>query len=210
MALSLLAVVASGQSWVEQPTVHFSPAQIINWEAHSFQGETSYRRVEHLERDAIHAQCTGGNASARIHRADIDPEQLPIMEWSWLVSGTPEGGEETSRSGDDFAARIYVVEEARLLPWRTRAVNYVWAAEQDVGSNWPNPYQSQAHMVAVRSGPSSGPGAWQSERRDVLRDFRQFHGREPHRITHVAIMTDCDDTGMSRQAWYGGIRFLPR
>lgn len=190
--------------------VEFSPSQMAQWETHSFSGETRYRLVSVDGRDAVHARCSPGHASGLIHGVDIDLEELPIIEWSWRVDETPVDVDETTRSGDDFAARVYVVKEHRLLRWRTRAVNYVWAARRAAGADWPNPYSSQAHMVAVRSGPSKESDGWRTERRNVRRDFREFHGRELDRITHVAIMTDCDDTERTLEAWYGGIRFLPR
>lgn len=95
------------------------------------------------------------------------------------------------------------------MPWRSRAVNYVWASAMPVGTSWPNAYLGQTHMVALRSGPPDAPGQWMTERRNVRDDFRRFHGMEIDSIDAVAIMTDCDDLGATAEAWYGGLRFLP-
>ncbi len=38
-------------------------------------------------------------------------------------------------------------------------------------------------------------------------DYKKAFGREPTRISGVAIMTDSDNTGESARAWYGDIVF---
>jgi len=185
----------------------FSADDILDWEPHSFAGETRYERVEIDDRTAIHAICEGGTASGLFYREDVDLRETPIIEWEWRVDETFSGIDETVKAGDDYAARVYVVDESGVLRWRTRALNYVWASEKAKGEDWPNAYASQARMIAMRSGEDGGSG-WQTERRNILEDFRRYHDREPDTINAVAIMTDCDDVGEPVEAWYGNIRFL--
>lgn len=105
--------------------------------------------------------------------------------------------------------RVYAVVDGGLLPWRTQAVNYVWASEQPAGSVWPNAYAPQAKMLALQSGPTR-VGAWITERRDLVSDFQRLHGTR-HLVIHgLAIMTDCDDVGQPMEGWYGEIRLRPR
>lgn len=186
----------------------FGPADIINWEPHSFIGSTDYQLIETDDRLAVRATCTDGSASGLFHRRDIDLTQTPIVEWEWRVDETLTGIDETTRSGDDYPARLYLVDEAPVLRWRTRALNYVWSSTADLGQDWPNAFASQARMIAVATADAAGNG-WRTERRNVLEDFRRFHDREPDRIDAIAVMTDCDNTGQETRAWYGNIRFLP-
>jgi hypothetical protein len=102
-----------------------------------------------------------------------------------------------------------VVVDGGLLPWRTLAVNYVWASREAEGSDWSNAYTGNAHVVALRSGDAD-TGGWQTELRDVREDFKRYHGKDITHIDGVAIMTDCDDTGGRAEAWYGDIEFLVR
>lgn len=187
----------------------FAPPDIIEWEHHSFAGDTDYALVEVDGRKAVYARCTDGTASGLFFRGEIDLAETPILEWEWRVDQVFDDIDETTRAGDDHVGRIYVVDERRFLRWRTRAVNYVWASAKPEGSSWENPHSSQARMIAVQSGPPERPGRWFTERRNVREDFRRHHGRDPERISALAIMTDCDDTGQSVEAWYGTIRFLP-
>jgi hypothetical protein len=52
-------------------------------------------------------------------------------------------------------------------------------------------------------------GRWIEERRDVYRDFVRVFDFPPPPISHVAVMSDADDTGSQSVAWYGDIELLP-
>lgn len=188
--------------------LEFTPEEILTqWDRHSFQGDTRYQQVELDGQAALHAVCKEATASGLFYREKIDLRETPVIEWRWRVDDTFRDIDETTRAGDDYPARIYVVDEHRVLRWRTRALNYVWSSMQAPGNNWDNAYASQARMIAIR-GPEDTGGGWHTERRNVREDFQRFHGRSPERINVVAIMTDCDDTGQTAEAWYGEIRFL--
>lgn len=186
----------------------FEPSAIQDWQPHSFDGETQYELETVQGQPALHAVCRTASASGLVHRAEIDLRETPILEWRWRVEQTYGDIDETRKSGDDYPARIYVVDEYSIARWRTRAVNYVWSSGHDKGEHWPNAYASQAHMIAVRDASDAGTG-WHAERRNVLADFARFHDRKPDTVEVVAIMTDCDDTGQTGEAWYGAIGFHP-
>ncbi|MFN2288167.1 MAG: DUF3047 domain-containing protein [Chromatocurvus sp.] len=186
----------------------FTPADIIRWDAHAFGDDTRYERVTVDGRDAIHAVCEPGAASGLAMREGIDLKETPVLEWEWRVDRTFAGLDESRKSGDDYAARLYAVDEHPFIPWRARSINYVWASEKAQGSHWANPYQSRVTMIAVRSGSPPLAGEWRTERRNLPDDFRRYDGREPERIDALALMTDCDDAGQPVEAWYGEIRLL--
>lgn len=204
----LLIPALAGPAHAGDATRVFTPAQIIEWESHSFEGETSYTLTEHEGREAVHAVCDEGTASGLFLEERIDLNETPVLEWDWYVAETFSGIDETTKEGDDYPARLYAVREHTIARWRTRAVNYVWASEQSQGTDWPNAYLSQAHMIAMRSGPPEDP-AWVTERRNLREDFAALHGRDLDRVDALAIMTDCDDVGEPAEAWYGEVRLLP-
>lgn len=182
-----------------------APVDIAGWRAHSFSGWVAYDVVALDGAPALRARCDDA-ASGLVFEGEIDLTATPILEWRWRVTEVfPPGPAETTKAGDDYAARVYAVRKA-TLPWRTRAVNYVWASAAPQGAEWPNAYASQAAMVAVRSGAGEG---WTTERRNLREDFRRLHGEDVTTIDAVAIMTDCDDRGGTAEAWYGGLRLLP-
>jgi hypothetical protein len=177
----------------------------MGWEAKSFAGETDYELVQTDQGPAVRARCTEETSSGLFLRREIDLTQTPVLEWSWRVGGTYGAVDETKKVGDDYPARIYVVDEHAVFPWRTRALSYVWSSAMDEGDDWPNAYAEQVHMIAVDAGEDD-TGTWRSYRRNVRDDFERFHGREVESVDAIAIMSDCDDTGRDSEAWFGAIR----
>jgi hypothetical protein len=205
-ALLCLTALLSSASLAEP----YRPAEMLEWRAQSFEGRTDYALATPEEAGtdhaAIQARCRDATASGLVLEQEHRLAEAPILEWRWRVDATYDGLDETTRSGDDYPARIYVVAE-RWPSFRSRAINYVWASTQPAGATWENAFASQFRMVAVRSG-QEGLGEWVTERRNVLEDFRRLHDLEPETIDALAIMTDCDNAGQVATAWYGPIRWL--
>lgn len=176
-------------------------AEVPGWEAQVFRNKppTAYA----VARGVIEARCDR-SASGLVRREKVDLGKTPFLRWRWKVESLYSNLDERTRQGDDYPARVYVVIDGGLLPWRTRTLVYVWSSTSAQGSDWPSAYTAQAHVVALRSG---NPGAWQEERRDVRADFRRYFGLDVAAIDGVALMTDCDDAGGSTRAWYADLRF---
>ena len=205
----LVLLVGSASLWAQPKAARYSPQQILQWETVSFSGTTDYRLVESDGQPAVHADCNGQSGSGLALRTPIDLTETPIVEWRWRVNRVYQGLDPHRKDGDDYPARLYVVDEHRFLRWRTRAINYVWANSQAIGTDWPNPFTDKAHMVAVNSGAPTGEDGWQTVRRNIRQDFERYFDRSLEEVTAVAIMTDCDNAGQKAEAWYGEIRFLP-
>lgn len=202
--LSMAAAVGSAQA-----SLNWQAEDIIKWDSHSFEGHTQYLLVDEQSGDGepahVLAQCQDGQASGLFYRGDIDLDETPMISWEWRITEFPDTDDEQQKPGDDFAARIYVLREHSVLRWRTRALNYVWTQHTQVGHDWPNPFASQAHMLAQRQGLPE-EGVWLTETRDMKEDFINFHGEAPDKINAIAIMTDCDNSNSSATAAYRAIR----
>lgn len=206
LLLATLVSTVGLPSTADEPPV-FTPESIINWEERSFQEHTEYTVVERDGVKAIEADCDGSASGLFIERS-FDLTQTPILEWQWRLDSLPATtANETERPGDDFALRVYVVVDGGWLPWRSRAISYVWTRDMAAGRDWTNPWVEQVRMVSLRQGESR-TGEWLTERRNLLEDFRRLHDREPDQVDGLAIMTDCDNTGTAARAWYGRIRLL--
>ena len=173
------------------------------WEVRSFKGRTDYRVVVDAGSHVLQAESRGA-ASGLIRKLDVDPRDYPILAWRWKVTGTLPQGDERTRAGDDYVARVYVIFPHWFFP-KTRTLNYIWANRLPAGEFLPNAYTANAVMIAVQSGPARA-GEWLTERRDILADFRRAFGEEPPRIGAIAIMTDTDNTGAAATAWYDDLR----
>ncbi|GAB4247144.1 MAG: DUF3047 domain-containing protein [Deltaproteobacteria bacterium] len=201
-ALAVPAGIAAGPLLIDD----FGKGLSAGWEKKIFKGETAYRPVLEEGRPAVKAESRA-SASALIHRVSLDPKAHPRLSWSWKIARTIGKGDERTKGGDDYAARVYVVFPSALF-WRTRAVNYIWANRLPRGAFLSNAYTGNAVMVAVESGDGNA-GKWVDEERNLVEDYRRAFGEDPPKVGAVAIMTDTDNTGEEAVAWYGAVRFLP-
>lgn len=200
--LVLLSVFIPLASAEEIPVSRFDSEGLTGWETKSFKGETGYRLVKEAGRTVVHA-ASNDSASGLIRRISFHPAKHRYLRWSWKIAGTVTGGDELSKRGDDYAARLYVVFKGRYF-WQTKAINYIWANRLAKGGSVQNVFTANARMIAVESGNEKA-GQWLSEERDLLADYRALFGEEPQRADAIAIMTDTDNTGGTAEAWYGGI-----
>lgn len=198
------------------------------WEALTFrkiERRTEYRWS--VEERALHAQSRA-SASGLIRRLDLDASAAPVLRWRWKVAGTLPEGDARKKSGDDYAARVYVTfryDPEKASPGMHfmysvakrlhgeypphAGINYIWANRLPKGASVPSPYTDRSVMVAVRSGDGEA-GRWMTEERDILEDYRRLFGQEPPPLAGIAVMTDSDNTGGTADAWYADIALYPR
>jgi len=124
---------------------------ISAWEKKVFSGVTSYELVNVDYRHVLKA-VSNQSASGLVRKIEVDLNKTPYMYWSWKVDSILNNIDETIKSGDDYAARVYVVISDDIFFWQTRALSYVWASKQSKGSRWPNAFTDKATMIAVESG----------------------------------------------------------
>lgn len=164
------------------------------------------------------------------HDLDALPAEYPLLSWRWKVDRVVAAANLAQKSGDDFAARVYVFFDvpAEALPFGARAqaflaraiwgeklptaaICYVWDNRHPRGTSAWNPYTDRVRTVVLRSGSA---GSWASESRDLEADFRaafgaQWTGPVP-RVTGIAVGNDTDQTGETATAWFGDFVLGPR
>ena len=203
LSIALLLCVSNCFAQANEIVVsRFATEGLNGWEGKSFKGVTDYRIVKEDGRTVLKAHAKG-TASGLTRKLKFYPQTDRYLKWSWKVAGTVAGGNEKTKQGDDYAARLYVVFPGRFF-WQMRALNYIWANKLPKGEFVPNAFTSHAMLIAVESGPAK-VGQWVSEQRDILADYRRVFGEEPSAAGAIAIMTDTDNTGSEATAWYGEI-----
>ena len=198
IAALVLATGAAAPPVTDIPIARFSASDLSGWSDKVIKGKTSYT----LEDGALKAHSLK-SASGKIKKVSIDTRKYPKITWSWRIDHVLKRENIKLKSGDDFAARVYVVFP-RTFFWRMRAINYVWAAKMPKGSEAPSPYTANSVIVAVESGEELA-GKWVSEERNIYEDYKRIFGEEPPLLGGVVIMTDTDDTQDEATAWYGDI-----
>ena len=191
------------------PTViigRFSTGDLSGWTKKSFKGETQYG-LKQEDGGLILLADSRGTASGLVKEQAVDLKLTPILHWRWKMIQLPGSRDERTRQGDDYAARVYVIKRGGLAFWRTKAINYVWSANQTKGAVWENAFAGKnAMMIAVR-GKNDSTGVWFEESIDVPEDFKRLYGEEISTLDAVAIMTDTDNAGGHAIAEYGDIYF---
>lgn len=178
------------------------------WDSRSFAGDTDYRLVTAPDGGTHIAAASQGTASARYLKRQVDLRETPWLEWRWRVRQPVAPANEQAKSGDDFAARVYVVYAPSLWPGSIRSLNYVWTHREAAGTSWPNPFTAKARMIALQQGATANDGAvWRQEKRNIREDLRRFFDIDATHIHGVAIMTDTDNTGAMAAADYADMRF---
>ena len=199
---ALLLITQLSVTAEELPVGRFSTEGLNGWETKEFKGLTEYSLLR--EQDSVVVKATSrAAASGLVKKMTFDPAKFRYLRWSWKIEHTIPGGDEKTKAGDDYAARIYVIFAGKYF-WQTKAINYIWANQLQAGASLANAYTSSAIMVAVESGPENA-GQWLNEERDIFTDYKNLFGSDPGEASGIAIMTDTDNTGKTAVAWYGDI-----
>ena len=197
----------------------------VNWHPWSlsrFKNPSRYQLVDEAGTTVIKASARA-TASGLIHYLSVDPQATPLLTWRWKVMELRP----SEASQDDSPARIVVSFEGDLdklsftdrffydnfrlftgqdLPYA--ALMYVWGSTTPREGIVPNRYTSRIKILAVESGPEK-LGAWVTETRNVVEDFKRAFGEEPGRVISVGILTETEDGARDLEAYYGDLAFRP-
>ena len=175
-----------------------------HWMARKFtSGFTHYEVVEE-DGNLVLMAHSKRSASGLWHMLDIHPGKVGKISWRWKVAKSLSNKKEKKKRGDDYAARLFVVFEPHFLNWKTRAICYVWAGHEPVGSVYKNPYSKSVATFVIESGNEQS-GQWIFEERDFIEDYRNYFGEAPEMVSAVAVMSDTDNTGEETKAWFDDI-----
>ncbi|MCF8198831.1 MAG: DUF3047 domain-containing protein [Sulfuritalea sp.] len=156
----------------------------------------------------------------------IDLDKTPLLCWRWRIDAPVALADMTQKSGDDFAARVYLSFDvpddqmgmmtklglglARSIHGNQvpdAAVNYVWDNKHPVGTVQANAYTDRARMFVLRSGEVHA-GKWVNEQRNIAEDFQRVFGHAPSRLHGLALASDTDNTASEARAGFADIRFV--
>ena len=169
-----------------------------------------------------------GSMTLLARPVEVDLFRTPILCWSWRVDAPLIKADMAKKSGDDYAARVYVAFKlpASMIDFITRAklglartiygdavpdaaLNYVWDNRYPIETYRPNAYTDRTQMIVVESGAAKA-GVWVTERRDLLSDFKLGFGTDQGEVTLLAVASDTDNTAEKARAGFADLHFVPR
>jgi hypothetical protein len=188
---------------------HFSDGDLDGWEKRVFSGETQYA-IDQAAGGTVLRAVSQSSASGLVKMQRIDLQQYPFLNWRWKIEHRLPPRDETTRGGDDYPVRLYVVLDGGLFFWQTKSLNYVWSRDATRGSTWPNAFARRNVVMLSLRDQRDATAVWFEEKRNVLADLRHHFGSDARYLIGVAIMTDTDNTGSAADSYYGDIYFSTR
>ncbi|MBM9512932.1 DUF3047 domain-containing protein [Desulfogranum marinum] len=201
---------------------------LSRWKLFTFPGipvSSEYRLTTEDAVPCLHMESDGG-ASALVFDQLFNVYEYPKLQWRWKVRNVYHKGDSTTKQGDDYPARLYVMFRydaetasfakqiqygiAKLLYGEyppDSSLNYIWANRVDARDIITNAYTDQAKMIPVSKGEKD-LGSWQTYTVDIVADYRKAFRKEPPKEATVAVMIDADDTGETARACIDFIRIF--
>ncbi|MFK5915443.1 MAG: DUF3047 domain-containing protein [Woeseiaceae bacterium] len=196
-----------------------------SWDALTFgsiEEHTTYTLVDDNNLKVVKAESMGA-ASGLTKKITFNPKEYPYLSWRWKVNKSIPGTDVTLKSGDDCAARVYVIFDYKLedLPKEEQSrvnlyksfygklpplatLNYIWGNKMALGSIVSSPYTKLVKLVVLKN-KSSALQQWHVEERNIYEDYKKAFGEEPKNVISLAIMTDTDNTNAMAESYFGDI-----
>lgn len=209
-ALRFAAVVVAvfcAPVWAAETVSLLRGGDLSAWDYHSFDGiaETKYevRRDDSLGAMALFANSDNG-ASGYVRKLTLDLSQTPWLHFQWRVDLADGGFDEKTKTGDDYAVRIYFAARDGI---RYKSLTLVRSGGGRRGDSWRSPYSGWWNdlRVYVFAGGEAAAGEWRNAAVDVFSLWRRLFGDVPPAIGLVGLMTDSDNAAVQMQTRYGDI-----
>lgn len=198
------------------------------WQVVRFDGDIPPTHYRIIRWDGVMAIEALADASMALlgRPLAVDLDATPVLCWRWRVDAPLKSADMAHKSGDDYAARVYVAFDLPddALDWRTRlklglarrlfgtqvpdaALSYVWDNRFPVGTERPNAYTERTQMRVLQSGANNA-GQWIIERRNVLADAQRAFGEQAFNAKVLAVASDTDNTGEQAHAGFADLHFV--
>ena len=217
--LAAAAADASAVVWLGRFGQGLEPFAEVRLKADLKPNRFERQRWDGEEALLVHSE---GSMSLMARDVTLDFRQTPVLCWRWRVDAPLKSADMQRKSGDDYAARLYLslrlpdADKSLALRAQLRvaralfgpqvpdaALNYVWDNRQPVGTEAPNAYTDRTRMLVLRSGAEAA-GRWVDERRDVGADAQRLFGPQAQ-AAQLAVTADTDNTGERARAGFAQI-----
>lgn len=191
LALSLPAGgYAAAQTIVESFSSGSAGLYPKNWRTWPTQGGKA-REVYKLVDEAGNIYLSASDDkdySVQIFREfDWDINASPYLSWRWRAKTLPQGADERRQETNDSACGVYVI----FSRTSGKGLKYVWSSSMAVGAT----HTKEAKKMYFRALDSGNPGAWKTQKVNVIADYKKLFGTAPDRNpSGIGLLTDGNAT----------------
>ena len=176
------------------------------WTLKAFTGQADVE-LQRVEGRLTLRLRSDGSSFAVYRDALVDPNELPMLSWTWKALRLPSGGDARVAARDDQAAQIYVVFPRWPSPLtNSDVIGYIWDTSAPVGARLTSARAENVKLIVVESG-SQNVGRWRRYERNVVDDYVALFGKKPPRVGKIALMIDSNDTRSGAEALWAGVAF---
>lgn len=181
-----------------------------NWEPLNFEKIKEHSTYE--IKDSILIAKSSASASGIRFKKTYDIYAYPKLTFKWKVNNVYQKGDATTKEGDDYPIRIYIMfeydpekasffEGVKYSLAKTfygeypphSALNYIWSNKEQKERIITSAYTDKAKMIVLDSG-ALHVKEWQEHTVNVLEDYKKAFGQNPPANVSLAIMSDSDNT----------------
>lgn len=177
------------------------------WAGQAFGRRAEYDLTieEHAGQRVLHLKSRDEHSTiAKDVTGKANLKETPILEWTWMATILPKGGDLRRKNTTDMAAQLYVVWPRFPESLRSRIIGYVWDATAPVGTVAKSKKTGTVTFVVVRSGAVE-LGKWLTERRNLYDDYERIFGEPPDAPRAITISIDSNDTHSIAESFMGPI-----
>jgi Protein of unknown function (DUF3047) len=161
--------------------------------------------VERTPRGTFLRSTPQRSSSGLYTKLDVDGRSLTNVQWTWRVDALQTSADLRNLAREDSGATIFFIfGEPSFMNRDVPTLAYVWSATPVADGTIFNSARF-ASLRYIHLHGASAVGTWQSETRNVVRDYESAFGAEPDTLRYVAILNDNDQTGEPCSALFGRI-----
>jgi hypothetical protein len=195
-------VYASPLAFIALNRATLNPGQIPpGWQIKVNHGRPDVSVCSDIEGPCLHLKSV--KASFGLERdIDLDPAQMPFLNWSWKVAQLPAGADFRRASTDDQAAQVLVAFADRHV------VSYIWDSNAPKGMIENASFVPFVHVfdVVCESG-ASDLNRWIKESHNVVADYLRAYGKPAPRVKGLRIQINSQHTGSVAESYFGDVTF---
>jgi len=153
------------------------------------------------EKENYYVKARSLNSGIQIlKKFKVDLKEFPILSWKWRVIKLPSEEKPSEKNKSDNGASIYAIFSGFLS--RT-ALKYGWSNYYTKGTFIDKSSQMKVIFLRDKTDPKN---TWVLESRNLYEDYKDYFGKEPSKLTAIAIMSDSDDTESLAEADYSDFK----